>query len=441
MTIEYWLLSIIPALLLLLLAWIARLQFKSWLAPSAFFSLYWAFALLAPLLLVPSFYFWPGAAWLLLAFGLILHTGVIFGWFIGANLFPLRPLLQMPKYKLIWGEVILISCAALGMLALPLIFQSRGYSLSVLVNLNQIPELSREFSIARYAEAYDPPLVARFLTTFPYLGTMFSGVWIATVPSWSRRSLALWPFVPLIIQTLILTTRSTIIIPTFLAASAYGATLVLRKGDRKLLSVAQLVRISLILAGGFGAFIVLQILRDGVAIDDISTAVNKTLVALLGSPAIFSNWLENQDIWKLEPKGGIYTLAGIIQILGFTERLAGLYDTSIELNMGDDILKSNVYTAFRGLIEDFTLLGVLSLLLIIGITVGLAYRLVAKGIPYGLPMLALFYAFTLWSGVVSILNYNSLFFAWLLFFLCFLPFGPRLLRRLPSSETKQGESS
>jgi oligosaccharide repeat unit polymerase len=195
------------------------------------------------------------------------------------------------------------------------------------------------------------------------------------------------------------------------------------------------------LAGGFGAFIVLQILRDGVAIDDISTAVNKTLVALLGSPAIFSNWLENQDIWKLEPKGGIYTLAGIIQILGFTERLAGLYDTSIELNMGDDILKSNVYTAFRGLIEDFTLLGVLSLLLIIGVTVGLAYRLVAKGIPYGLPMLALFYAFTLWSGVVSILNYNSLFFAWLLFFLCFLPFGPRLLRRLPSSETKQGESS
>jgi len=86
MTPENWLLSIIPTTLLLLLAWFARHQFGSWLSPTAFFGVYWGLMLLAPLIIAPDYYFWPGAAWFILFCVWTLHIGMQLGWALGGRL-------------------------------------------------------------------------------------------------------------------------------------------------------------------------------------------------------------------------------------------------------------------------------------------------------------------------------------------------------------------
>jgi oligosaccharide repeat unit polymerase len=109
---------------------------------------------------------------------------------------------------------------------------------------------------------------------------------------------------------------------------------------------------------------------------------------------------------------GLYTFAGPLDIIGFNERQLGFYSEFVSLPNG----YSNIYTAFRGLIHDFTLTGSILVCFCIGIFAQLSYQRCRDGNIIWLIPLSLFFAFTLFSPFISIFSSNSATMAWVISF-------------------------
>jgi hypothetical protein len=92
-------------------------------------------------------------------------------------------------------------------------------------------------------------------------------------------------------------------------------------------------------------------------------------------------------------------------MMGFGHRIPGLFDSIIDLVAGET---SNIYTAFRPLIQDFTIPGALFILALLGFVGGIGFRLVAMGRWSGMPLLLAAYVTIFWTPITWFWIYNSL---------------------------------
>jgi hypothetical protein len=76
---------------------------------------------------------------------------------------------------------------------------------------------------------------------------------------------------------------------------------------------------------------------------------------------------------------------------------------------------TNLFTIFRALIDDFTVLGAWVALLLVGAAAGYAHRRLTRGVGSALAILAPFYAVVLWSPIVNIFIYNTVTVGWVVF--------------------------
>ena len=92
------------------------------------------------------------------------------------------------------------------------------------------------------------------------------------------------------------------------------------------------------------------------------------------------------------------------------ERPLGFYNP---VNITNNI-STNIFTAFRGIVIDFSISGAILIAFIIGfITQTIFQKENQKTLLSTLP-LSMFYAFTLYSPLISIFHYNSILFSWLI---------------------------
>jgi hypothetical protein len=120
---------------------------------------------------------------------------------------------------------------------------------------------------------------------------------------------------------------------------------------------------------------------------------------------VFSTWLAEYTSQPFSPALGTTTFAGPLELLGNSQRIPGLIDELVELVAGET---SNIYTAFRPLIQDFTMPGALAVLGLLGFAGGVGFRKVAAGKWSGLPLLLLAYQTTMWTPITWLWVYNSL---------------------------------
>jgi hypothetical protein len=131
----------------------------------------------------------------------------------------------------------------------------------------------------------------------------------------------------------------------------------------------------------------------------------KLLVAAFGHMSVFSQWLAEYMIQPFSPSFGKVTFAGPLEMLGFGQRIPGLFDSIVDLVAGET---SNIYTAFRPLIQDFTIPGALVVLGGLGFVGGVGFRMVAAGKWSGVPLLVAAYVTIFWTPVTWFWIYNSL---------------------------------
>ena len=102
----------------------------------------------------------------------------------------------------------------------------------------------------------------------------------------------------------------------------------------------------------------------------------KLVTAAFGHMTVFSQWLAEYTSNPLNPSLGSVTFAGPLEMLGYQRRIPSIFANVIDLVAGES---SNIYTAFRPLIQDFSFPGSLVVLTLLGLVGGMGFRLVAAG--------------------------------------------------------------
>ncbi|MBU2622668.1 MAG: oligosaccharide repeat unit polymerase, partial [Proteobacteria bacterium] len=277
--------------------------------------------------------------------------------------------------------------------------------------------MTHAFSVARYAEDYaPPPLITQLFLIGVFSSPILGGIIFAVRRSKLDLCLSLLSILPALLIFATQTTRSAFSLAFILWASGYFSCVVLLHG-RSVRLFTKKVRFLLL---GLVLLVVIlfsvgQILREG-GTPDIGTisdvlASPNTRASIFGHISVFSQWFVEEWYNPKGPTFGAFSVAGVFDILGIHKRDAGLYiNQIIEVEPG---ASTNIYTTFRGLISDFTLVGSLIFLYVVGIITGWAYYRVGKGALHFMPILIAFYAFATGHGV-SIFNYNSILFGWLM---------------------------
>jgi oligosaccharide repeat unit polymerase len=391
------------------IAWAARRSGGSWYSPAAFFAGIWFLFAGLPLIGSPIAVAPVGMLFVAAACGAV---------FLGAWLAQRRhsttagvqPQILREPPLLGW---LIAACTLMGfaVVALILFDVERRAGTPRLTSLSAVVETIHQLAVARENRTWEEPTVARVLTSAMYLGPMLSGVLIGVRRTGFARWLSLAVFVPSVLVALVLTTKSSILLPMALGASSYLATSI-AAGNAPTFSLKRAALVAGLIAVVAAAFVLIQMERYASWQSGTFTNVAKQLwLNVFPYLGAFAMWLQANGLsTSLHPTLGQYTFAGFFDLLHIHSRVAGLYTEQIKINGAG----YNIYTAFRGLIEDFTIPGALLFLALLGYGIELAYRRVKSGDVRFIGILAAFYAATLWSFVVDVFIYNTIVLAFLI---------------------------
>ena len=133
----------------------------------------------------------------------------------------------------------------------------------------------------------------------------------------------------------------------------------------------------------------------------------------LGQTYAFDYWF-TQHMFVHEYDLGANTFLSIFDLLGIITKQQGIYVEPIYIS---GYLSTNIYTAFRGIISDFGIIGGLISIGIWGIISGVSYKLVQTKKKFIVPkiILASTYFFILHSFLVSPWSYLSYILAFIIF--------------------------
>ena len=409
----------------------ARLLKRSWLAPGAFFALYWCIAAISPLIFAPyEKVSVKVVIWIFLS-ALTVLVGDLVGAFRRQNRQILTGNLIFSASQVSLIRAVVIFCSVVGIVSFVIILTSAAQNLSPLVSIQDLVVVARKIAASRYDSTYKP-FLTQFLNMFLYAGPLFGGLLVAIENRRRYLIIAALPMLPALLMTAIFTLRGFIIISVLLWISSYLGMRVLL-GHYQLFTKRHLISGLLVIA-------LLSIIVIGAAFarkgfTDTGSIAARSYAQIsnvtFGHMAVFSNWFEKGGLEVNNPLPGAYTFAGVFDFLGIRKREVGLFTEIVTLSDGST---STIYTVFRVLIEDFTPLGSLVVLFLLAFFASRVYQRLLQGRVRAMPILVAFYASVLWSFITCIWIWNSIIAAFILFTIGFLAMlDLHILKSLPNT--------
>jgi len=159
-----------------------------------------------------------------------------------------------------------------------------------------------------------------------------------------------------------------------------------------------------------------QFLREGFSStgeDDISRVVYSLRGYLFGGVSAFASWFEGSNHWNV-PTLGVYSFSSFFDALGIFPQAPGIYDEYLLIsNLGET---SNIFTAYRSFIDDFTYIGACLFYGIAGFLIALINYFLLNGkiafVSLAIPLLS----WLAFSPMASLTYFNSFLIS------CFLPY-------------------
>jgi oligosaccharide repeat unit polymerase len=400
----------IPFTLLFAVAVLARVSQGSWLAPSAFAGLAWSIYLFIPLFFAPEYQVSCLAVWLIL---LLVSSIQLGAYLMEGDPKDYEGPREIAEHKnlvsrLLWMVslfALLSTCGVLYLAWLNMSENNLSFSQAGLLALGHL------LSVARYSGEQEPAL-ARVMFTWVYPSALLGGIAYVLAGSKKTKLLSLAAFVPALLFSAVEAARAGVLIAVCCWLTGFFATKVYLSSKHYHIFSSKSFLLAIggvVLAGGF--FVVTDAIRGNGGNQEFQILLNwaRMKAATFGYLAVFSRWLTSGESLGLSL--GSNTFAGLFDLVGFHARQTGLYTASVSLPGSED---SNIYTAFRGLIEDFSLPGAVLFCNVLGMCAGLAYKSTAEGRRRWIVVLSAFYAFLFWSPIVSLFIYNGLILAWII---------------------------
>ena len=396
--------------MLVLVTVVARLRCGSWFAPAAFVGLVWSFFTGASLLVVD--YAVPGRGlWMLV----LLVVAIQFGALIARELQPPSRSSLRPGWDNVF-DVLIVPCRRYSLLCTAVAFAGCIYFLFTSLDDFGLPfttlgvlEVGARWRTLRYDDALEPWSV-RVLITWLHPAALLGGILFACSRKRLDRASAIVSLLPAVAYGVLTGARGPILLGLTCWIGGYVATLCIQTRRRMaMFSARRLALLVLAAAAMVGMFVFIDAAKNVSWNQDFELDANEQRLDdyLFGSPAAFAGWYAHADIEDVEWGGR--TFAGEFDMLGFRRRAVGAYSENSNV-VGTEL--TNVYTLFRGLIEDFTEIGAVLVAVSIGGFAGWMYRLRFKNALGAVFWLSAFYSAFLFSPLVSLFSFNGATLAW-----------------------------
>ena len=415
-------LNTLPLITLFSFAIILKRLNSSWLSPPVFFSSLWSFFVLAPLIFAPKYPINSFGLWIITLFVYAVGAGS----FIGNNFFKnqiritndlINDKTTKPLFFIVQGMIIL---SFTGLILLFYFGLSRFNLSNSLIDLLLLPN---QFSMDRYTDVVVMPISIRLLMYFLFPASLTAGVVFRFVDNRWKKTVLFLPIFLSIGYAFILTTRSTIILSVVLWFSGFFAAKTLKQNrKRNGFKIKSLLLTVFFGATFIGIFVLTAWLREAGGEFIFSVMVENIRAYFFGYLSSFTQWAENYTYGNLSL--GLITFAGPADLMGLTDRGLGFYNEISILGESH----TNIFTALRGIIHDYSIIGAFIFFMIFGLLSSIAYQKCAQNKILWIIPLSIFYSFTIYSPLISIFNYNSIIAAWVILAISIL-FSP-VIRRI-----------
>ncbi len=395
---------------------------SSWLSPPVFFSSLWSFFVLAPLIFAPKYPINSFGLWIITLFVYAVGAGS----FIGNNFFKnqiritndlINDKTTKPLFFIVQGMIIL---SFTGLILLFYFGLSRFNLSNSLIDLLLLPN---QFSMDRYTDVVVMPISIRLLMYFLFPASLIAGIVLRFIDSRWKKGILFLPIILSVGYAFLLTTRSTIILSLVLWVSGYFAAKIIKKDEKTSFFNIQSLFLIIFFGSSFvGIFVLTAWLREAGGEFILSVVVENIRAYFFGYLSSFTQWAQNYSYDHLSM--GLITFAGPADLVGLTDRGLGFYD-EISI-LGDS--HTNIFTALRGIIHDYSIFGGFIFFLLFGFLSTFAYMKCTQNQILWIIPLSIFYAFTIYSPLISIFNYNSIIASWVILAISIL-FMP-IIRRI-----------
>jgi len=248
-----------------------------------------------------------------------------------------------------------------------------GFNFKDLISFNILLKLNNTVAINRYSGQSQTNLISQFLLVFTYLTPLLGGYLLPLVEKKNK----LLPYLALFPSMLGALTQAVKL--GFISSVALWLIGMLISAFANNKSFIQ-IKFRTFLKIVFYIFLFLTVLflsmifRTGkFDTEIIKTISQKFINYAFGQLPAFDIWF-SKNVGNFEISGGIKTFYGISNFIGLAERKQGVFHDAINYSINNvPLYRTNVYTVFRLLLEDFGFFGTLILNLLTGIISGAFY--------------------------------------------------------------------
>jgi oligosaccharide repeat unit polymerase len=433
------LVCIMACLMMLAQAYAVRKAVGTWIYPACLYGLFWFAFSFFPVVLVPGSYSSPYALLYVLASCVAVSLG-------GIGLGFSRQYQSVAGFeesdRALFGstvsKLIFVFCIGAALLCLVIDASIQGISFGALVS--DFFATSNSYMVLRYTDGLVANIFGQLATVLNYLACFIGGLiyWsLGAKGARLQKAVVIFAtFVPSIFVLVVQAAKGTI----FLALGIFVAGILIgRVRARQDLPInAGTLMIGLRYSALLLPLLVISFYSRGLyeaqSIEEINFSLRRYFTSYaFGHIYAFSDWFEffvgvgGTQYYRIEDSSyGFYTFMSLFRTFGDERYLPpGVYDEYFSDGL---FVTTNIYTAFRGLITDFSLTGSLVVTAVISSIVHISYKRLANAPRFALSagVFVLFCAFLVSSYIISVLIWNSLY---VLFFgiVVFLV-GTRLLR-------------
>ena len=406
---------IFPVITILASALMARKITGTWLSPGSFFAISWSFFLIVPLLFAPEFKVDLLGIWFIAILSMACAAGSVIAYKPPSidSLVSNEPNKTNPShlFRPLWVLILISFGGVILLFRHALDTYNFGYYSMGWVS---IPNL---IAVDRYSGYINYPFIIKYSLYCIYPANLLGGLLLSVRQiSFKMKALTVMPLLLALVLGIIEGARTSILLGLVLFFSAWMSGAMIN--DPHFNKKKPYLKIAISSGGlilGFTAFFFLiQWLRQGMDSIIVDLLIDLIRAYFFGYLAAFTQWIGTIDSPNLS--GGLTTFAGPFNLLGVMERSLGFYDPA-NISLG---ISTNIFTALRGLVIDFSIPGAIIITFIMGFFLQLSYQRGISGSIINTLPISMFYAFTLYSPLISIFHYNSILFSWVIIAIIFL---------------------
>lgn len=323
----------------------SRRIYPSMLHPIRLFGLYWTIFVIAPVLFWKPNYTWGynGLIWIEVAIFFTIAGGVLALPRGKLKADSKHYLKRTHEWNALWWIIVL------GILASFSTLLNNGFHISDVLSISGLIHVSSTSAELRYSENASVSTLHQILLIFSYLAPLCGGFCFNYALGKMNRFLSILTFLPIVLEMLFTSGKSGLIASIFLWLAGWCVSYIQINGELPHLKFKVILKLIIGVAIVFAILFLMMMLRTGEFTPEMFKIIyNKFWIYAFGHMVEFDAWFMEKSSFELDL--GQNTYMTIFRLLGLCNRKGGVYDVLIPEY-------GNVFTAFRGVIADFGVIG------------------------------------------------------------------------------------